>query len=133
RTGDGSWGPPHDPPATALFLTAIRRRLVRELTDGSGLALCSLVPRTWLGHSLDVRRAPTALGRFSYSVRWHGERPAILWELEPHPHVAALTLTAPGLDPTWRGEGLAGEALLAPMPLPAADDDAEPDAADPPV
>jgi hypothetical protein len=120
RTGDGAWGRPHDPVATARFLTALRRLLVRELTDGSGLALCSVIPPGWLGQSLDVRRAPTAFGRFSYSVRWHGERPAILWELDPHPSVDSLHLTAPGLDRQWSATGFEGEALLGPVAPPMA-------------
>jgi hypothetical protein len=121
RRGGGSWGPPHDPVATAAFLMAVRRLLVREVPGG--LALCSVVPPAWRGQSLDVRHAPTAVGSFSFSVRWHGARPALLWELEPHAGVSALTLSAPGLDPGWTGSGLAGEALLA---APA---DAEPPAA----
>jgi hypothetical protein len=120
RTGAGSAGAPHDPVATARFLTAVRRLLVREAADGSGLALCSVVPPAWLGQSVDVRRAPTAFGLFSFSVRWHGERPALLWELEPHEGVDALTLTAPGLDPAWSGSGLSGDALLAAVPPPSA-------------
>jgi hypothetical protein len=117
RTGHGSAGPAQDVVATARFLAAVRRLLVRETTDG--LALCSAVPPSWLGGSLDVRAAPTTFGLFSFSVRWHGERPALLWELEPHPHVEAVTITAPGLDPSWSASGFEGEALLA-APAPAA-------------
>jgi hypothetical protein len=113
RTGGGSWGRAHDPAATAAFLTLVRRLLVREHADGSGLAVCSLLPESWRGQSLDVRDAPTAFGRFSFSLRWHGDRPALLWELVAHPGVAGLTLTAPGLDPQWSGSGVTGEALLA--------------------
>jgi hypothetical protein len=116
RTGGGSWGEAHDPVATAAFLVAVRRLLVRERSGGAGgpgLALCSVLPPAWRGQSLDVRRAPTAFGRFSFSVRWHGARPALLWELEPHAGVTTVALSAPGLDPAWTGAGLAGEALLA--------------------
>jgi hypothetical protein len=50
------------------------------------------------------------VGRLSYSVRWHGEHPALLWEIsEPAPGV---TLTAPALDPAWSTTELAGETLL---------------------
>ena len=108
--------------ATARFLTLVRRLVVREIEDAAGavvgLALCTVVPPRWLGQSIDVRDAPTALGRCSFSVRWHGDRPALFWEIEPHPGVTVATVTAPGLDPGWSSSELHGEALLAPVPVP---------------
>ena len=46
----------------------------------------------------------------------HGDRPAVLWELQPHPGVERVTLTAPGLDSAWSSDELRGEALLSPVP-----------------
>ena len=70
----GSAGRPSDPVALARFLTVVRRLLVRELDDDHGvpvaLAFCTIVPDRWLGQSIDVRDAPTAFGRCSFSVRW---------------------------------------------------------------
>ena len=90
-SGGGSGGRPSDPVALARFVTVVRRLVVREIEgdDGAvtGLALCTVVPPRWLGQSIDVRDAPTALGRCSFSVRWHGDRPALFWEVEPHPGV----------------------------------------------
>ena len=60
--------------------------------------------------------APTHFGKLSYAVRWHGDRPAMLWELEPHDADATVRLTAPGLDATWASTERRGEALLAPVP-----------------
>lgn len=131
HTGGGSQGHPQDPEANAVFLRLVRRLLVRELrgrldpADPTtavpvGLALCSYVPITWLGQPLDVRDAPTELGVVSFSVRWHGERPALLWQLDPHPGVGGVTITAPGLDATWSSTELEGEALLGAIPVPAA-------------
>jgi hypothetical protein len=94
--------------------------LVREVGEVGDrtLALCSMVPDDWLGRPLEVTDAPTALGRLSYAVRWHDERPALLWELTPHPDLDAaagpVTLTAPDLDPAWSTTQHRGEALLAP-------------------
>lgn len=123
NSGGGSWGRPNDPVALARFLTLVRRLVIREITDAAGtvvgLALCTVVPPRWLGQTIDVRDAPTALGRCSFSVRWHGDRPALFWEIEPHPGVTAATVTAPGLDPGWSSADLHGEALLAPVPVPA--------------
>ena len=77
--------------------------------------MVSLLPDEWMGRSLGVHDAPTHHGLLSYAVRWHGERPALLWELQPHPGVERVTLTAPGLDPDWSSDELRGEALLAPV------------------
>ena len=38
-------------------------------------------------------------GPVSFSVRWHGERPALLWEAPP-----GTRLTAPGLDAAWSSD-----------------------------
>ena len=43
----------------------------------------------------------------SYAVRWHGERPALLWEQSGDP----VELTAPILAPDWATSELTGEAL----------------------
>jgi hypothetical protein len=45
-------------------------------------------------------------------VRWHGPRPALLWECE-----GAGRIRAPGLDPAWSTDEPRGDALLAPHPL----------------
>jgi hypothetical protein len=110
--GDG-----HHGWAAADFLTFVRRMLVREVGH-DGLALCSMLPEAWLGQGVEVHDAPTHLGRLSFAVRWHGDRPALLWELTPHDGVTDAALTAPGLDPSWRGTGLRGEALLSPVAPP---------------
>ena len=102
-----------------------RTMLVREQPDG--LALCTVVPDTWLGQSWEAQGLPTAEGRLGFAVRWHGDRPALLWELEPHPDVERRGDHRPGLDPTWssvdaRGRGVArsrGPARPIP-PTPAA-------------
>ena len=114
QLGGGCMGDGHHGWAAADFLSLVRSLLVREV-DG-GLALVSLLPDEWVGQSLDVHDAPTHHGRLSFAVRWHGERPAVLWELQPHPGVERVTLTAPGLDSAWSSDELRGEALLSPVP-----------------
>jgi hypothetical protein len=116
RTGGGSAGTGQHAPTGAAFLSFVRDLLVRETPSG-GLALCSLLPAGWAGLGVEVHDAPTDLGSFSFGLRWHGDRPALLWELDPRPGVGDLDLTAPGLDPAWRGAGLRGEALLAAPPI----------------
>jgi hypothetical protein len=91
----------------APFLRAVRDLLVGPSDEGS-VALLTEFPGAWRGQGLDVREAPTRAGRVSYAVRWHGPRPALLWECE-----RPIRLTAPGLDPSWSTTEAHGEALLA--------------------
>jgi hypothetical protein len=89
------------------LLALVRAMLVREVDRG--LALCTDIPATWVGQPIEVRNAPTRFGTLSYAVRWHGHRPALLWELEGD---APVRLTAPGLDAEWFSDEPEGEALL---------------------
>jgi hypothetical protein len=117
QLGGGCMGDGHHGWAAADVLTFVRQLLVREGDDG-GLVLCSLLPDGWAGQALEVHDAPTHAGRLSYGVRWHGDRPALLWELHPHPGEGEVRLTAPGLDPAWSSTAPQGEALLAPWAEP---------------
>jgi hypothetical protein len=91
----------------APLLLAVRSALLAEA--GSELRLLPAWPDSWRGQPVDVRSAPTKLGPVSFSVRWHGDRAALLWEAPPGARV-----TAPGLDPEWSTDTASGEALLAP-------------------
>lgn len=55
--------------------------LVFEAADH--LTLIPVMPDRWQGRTLDVRQLHTRHGRLSYSLRWHGQHPAFLWELNP--------------------------------------------------
>ena len=117
RLPGGCMGDGHHGWAAADVLTFVRNLLVREAFDG--LALCSMVPEAWLGQGIEVHDAPTHHGRLSYAVRWHGDRPALLWELTPHDGVdRGVRITVPGLDASWSTTEAKGEALLAPVPPP---------------
>src|SRR5439155_1947885 len=110
----GCMGDGHHGWAAADFLSFVRNLLVREVGDLAtpALALCSMLPDDWWGRALEVHDAPTHAGTLSYAVRWHGERPALLWELVRHDDVPVTWLTAPGLDPSWSSEEPRGEVLL---------------------
>ena len=122
RIDGGCMGDGHHGWAAAELLTFVRDLLVREVDGGDGadggLALSSMVPAGWYGQGWEVHDAPTAVGRLSYAVRWHGDRVALLWEVESHEGVGAVRLTAPGLDPSWSTTERQGEALLGPVPSP---------------
>jgi hypothetical protein len=141
RTGEGSAGDGHHLPTTAQLCLFVRSMLAREAGvpaspsepasargtggapgggGGGELVLASLVPTGWLGAGWEVHDLPTAFGSLGYAVRWHGERPALLWELDVRPGLGPVRLSAPGLDATWSSLQPRGEALLAPVALPAA-------------
>lgn len=111
-------GPGHDAVAGAMVLDVVRDLLVRE--TAGGLALLSVLPAGWYGQGVEVHDAPTASGRCSYALRWHGQRPALLWDVVAPADAGPVVLTAPGLDPAWRTSEPRGEALLASAPAPGA-------------
>jgi hypothetical protein len=54
---------------------------------------------SWLGAAVEVYDMPVgASSRVSFALRWHGERPAVLWETTGD----AVELTAPVMAPMWR-------------------------------
>ncbi|MFA5884493.1 MAG: hypothetical protein WDA60_11625 [Acidimicrobiia bacterium] len=92
----------------AEFLLAVRRLLVHDARDvSSPVALCAEFPTAWRGQPVEVRDAPVAGGVLSYAVRWHGARPALLWDAP-----AGTAVRIPGLDPDWTSGPASGEALL---------------------
>jgi hypothetical protein len=115
----GCMGDGHHGWAAADFLSFVRNMLVREVpsaADGSdGLALCSLLPAGWEGQPIEVHDAPTHVGLLSFAVRWHGERPALLWQLDRRGD-KPVTITAPALDPSFSSMDARGETLLAAPP-----------------
>ncbi len=121
--GDGRRAPaptslPPDLNEAIELLATMRARLVGDDERGV-IALAVDWPDEWLGQPLAVHNAPTREGSLSYAVRWHGARPALLWELDHHPRRGEATrMTAPGLDPSWSTTELAGEALLGPIEPP---------------
>jgi hypothetical protein len=117
--GRGRGGRGDEPVATALFLLVVRDLLVRErggaFTPGTdGLDILPVVPPQWLGAGVELHDAPTTYGRFGFAVRWHGDRPALLWELELAPGSPVPTIAAPGLAPGWSTTDPVGETLLPP-------------------
>ena len=112
RAAPGSWAALDRIGDEADLLLAARRILVVDARDGSRpVGLCVDHPESWRGQALEVREAPVSGGVLSYAVRWHGERPALLWDGPP-----GTTVRVPGLDPGWRSDDAAGEALLGPVP-----------------
>ncbi len=81
---------------------------------GVRIDLLPEVPPDWFARPVDVRGFGTLWGRVSFSVRWHGRRPALLWERTGgHDRVE---LRCAGLDPSWSSVEQHGETLLAEPP-----------------
>lgn len=79
--------------------------------DGRAELLPAGLPASWFGNNFEVFELPTgATGTVSFAVRWHGERPAVLWEQTPGAD-GPTTLTSPLLAPQWSSAEAAGEAL----------------------
>ncbi|HTO01000.1 MAG TPA: hypothetical protein VL068_10025, partial [Microthrixaceae bacterium] len=112
-----------DPAVIATRAATVMDLLVAQGPEGPVL-LPSWSPY-WFDKPVEAQRIRTAWGLVSYAVRWHGNRPAILWEIEPAAGIpmvdgapapeSAPVLKAPGLDPDWSATGWAGEALLSPV------------------
>jgi hypothetical protein len=109
--GRGGRGIGHDLAASGAVIAAARSMLVAERPDG--LDLLPVFPGSWYGNGVELHDAPTAFGVVSFAIRWHGRRPALLWELAPHPGLDPVVLTIGGLDPAWSTTELRGDALLA--------------------
>ena len=100
------------------LLLALRALLVHE--DGDVVSLLGSLPSAWHGQPIAVHDAPTQRGPVSFAVRWHGARPALLWDVP-----AGTTVRAPALDPEWESTEPSGEALLPEVAAPPAVGDAQ--------
>lgn len=99
---------------------------LEHLMATEGALLPTGLPSTWLGQSLEAYGVPTVgASTVSFAIRWHGARPAVLWEQSGDP----VELTSPVLAPEWRTIEPTGEALWPEppgAPVPAADPTTEP-------
>ncbi len=95
----------------AAFWRAARHLLLTERVDLSEptIELVPDHPTAWRGGSLEVHRAATLHGRLSYAIRWHGPRPALLWDASE----CRARIICPSLDPVWSTSDDRGETLLA--------------------
>jgi hypothetical protein len=119
-------------------LAKVRARLVDasdaalpEPTEASGARLVAAVegiiargpalfpggiPAAWLGQHLEVYGIPTGpSSAVSFAMRWHGERPALLWEQTGAP----VALRSPVVAPDWSSTAATGDALWPAPPVPA--------------
>jgi len=98
---------PGDALSAAEFLLRARDMVISEVEGG--VAVLPVMPEAWRGGPIEVHDARAGGARVSYAIRWHDDRPALLWTVEGGP----LRLSAPGLDRGWSTTDPSGETLLA--------------------
>lgn len=108
-SSSGSWAEDDEVPAANFWLGA-RSLLVND--QPRTLQLLPVFPHAWKGGQVEVHGAATSHGLLSFGIRWHGYRPALLWDLEGDP----VTITCPGLDVSWSTSEPKGETLLSGSP-----------------
>ncbi|MDE0162954.1 MAG: hypothetical protein OXL98_14600 [Acidimicrobiaceae bacterium] len=94
---------------------ALLHCLVAEAEDH--LVIAPDLPAEWTGAPVDTRGLLTRHGVLAFAVRWHGTRPALLWDLTPADRSATAgpadeVALRCGLDPSWTTSEPAGEVLL---------------------
>jgi hypothetical protein len=93
-----------DGPAGRLL--AARAAYVRDGDDAVELLVGGVDP----GVDLEVFDAPTRHGTVSFALRWHGEHPALLWEVKDA--ARPVELRVPAIAPDWSTTDPVGETLL---------------------
>jgi hypothetical protein len=98
-------------PVGSLVAVDAESRLVDTRSTTAAEVLPFGIPGPWLGLNFEVHNLPCGDGALSYAVRWHGERPALLWQYAGPP----VTLSGPG---GWHDDRPSGEALWPAPELP---------------
>ena len=102
--------PPNVMPADIRAIAWVEEKMVAVQRDGSVQVFGRGIPRLWLGANLECHRVAVGpLHTVSFGIRWHGEKPALLWEVSGP---AGVKLDAGICDPTWSTVESTGETLL---------------------
>lgn len=98
-------------PTGVRLIAWVESLLAAPAADGACVLMPDGFPEAWLGQNFETYRLPASpTQQISYAVRWHGERPAVLWEVTGD---GRLALNAGTADPSWSSVETTGEALLA--------------------
>ena len=101
---------PHVRAQLAIGLVSWCRR-VSITPTGNVIDLLPGMRRSWYGQPVSFSRLPVAGGRLSCALRWHGARPALLWEFDGD-MPDGYRLTCAALDPEFESTESSGEVLL---------------------
>jgi hypothetical protein len=105
--GDGAPAPV-SAPTGILYVPWLEQRFARPVPGARCQLLAQGWPREWLGANLEVHGLPAGpRSTIGYALRWHGDRPAVLWQVDGDP----VGLFG-GVDAAeWSTESMSGEAL----------------------
>ena len=102
---------PNAAPKDIRVIAWLDEQLVSPRREGGASVLRYGVPRMWLGVNMECHRvAASPEHSVSYGVRWHGEKPAVLWETSGP---FGLRLDAGATDSAWHSVEASGDALMA--------------------
>lgn len=104
----------HDSVATIAAMSSLLWSLLSHVDD-ERVRMLPAVPASWLGQKLEIHGLVTERGTVGFVVRWHGKRPALLWQIDPTASVVAEGVDCAALDPTWHSHALQGDTILAEM------------------
>ncbi|MEO8363983.1 MAG: hypothetical protein ABI570_06350 [Ilumatobacteraceae bacterium] len=100
-----------DMPPGIRGIAWLEDQLVSLRRDGTAAIFSRSIPNRWLGVDLEAHSLMADATRsVSCALRWHGEHPALLWEVVGPP---GLHLSAGRFDPTWSSNESTGETLLS--------------------
>jgi len=102
--------PPSAPPGGVRLCGWLDELLASPRRDGSVAVLGHGIPALWQGVNFECHGVAIGVDTaISYALRWHGDKPALLWEIEG----ATVPLIHAGrTDPTWSTREARGETLL---------------------
>lgn len=96
---------------TVRQIAWIESQLVAQRRDGV-IEICPCgIDKSWLGVNFECHKllaSPEQL--ISYAVRWHGEKPALLWEIDGP---VGAKVAASAIDHTFSSTEMRGETLLS--------------------
>lgn len=105
--GDGAPIPPMAPVGVRL-IPWVEQRIAQPISLQRCVLLPEGFPTGWLGVNWEAHHLPAGpQSRVSVAVRWHGERPAVLWEITGAP----TALSGGRAAPQWSSDEPRGEAL----------------------
>lgn len=103
------WADGHHSAHAAHVLRCARHLMIDE--SHASVDLVPNFPVAWRGQPLEAHKLPVAGGLLSWGLRWHGPRPALLWELD-RTSEARFEIKVPSISEEWSSLDDSGEALL---------------------
>jgi hypothetical protein len=98
----------HQRSVSTDLIAAVERDFASWSADHEAILFPDGFDDSRLGVNVEGHHIPAGAGRtISLAIRWHGERPAVIWEVDGPPGL----LLRSGVDPHWTSVESRGEAL----------------------